>query len=173
MRTFITKTAGATFLGTYPYTFNVRKDAIEFIFKMNKRGWYMVVNLCMGEDGWFLMTDWGEFFRRILNHKEPEKLMAMLKRPCPKLFQLFTDSTSKYAMGYSPDESGTMITAPVPEHLKNVLFSQMLGSEEVLDSAEELAMYSLNLFYEIREQAPFPAWKEGINQFRRQNHIVR
>ena len=166
MRTFITKTAGATFLGTYHYTFNIRKDAGVFIFKMSVRGWYMVVNLCMGEDGWFLMTDWGEFFRRVLNHKEPEKLMAMLKRPCPQLYQLLTDSTSQYAMGYSPDESGTMIMVHVPQHLKNVPFIQMLGSQEVLDAAEDLAKYSLDLFYEIREKAPFPAWKENVNRFK-------
>lgn len=92
--------------------------------------------------------------------------MAMLKRPCPKLYQLLTDSTSKYAMEYSPDESGTMITASVPNHLKKALFIQMLGSQEVLDAAEDLAMYSLDLFYEIREKAPFPAWKENVNSFK-------
>ena len=126
----------------------------------------MVINLCMGEDGWFLATHWGEFFRRVLNHKEPLKLMAMLKRPCPKLYQLLTDATSKFAMGYSPDEEGTMITYPIPEHMKEVSFSKLLGSTEVLQAASELADYSLKLFYEIREQAPFPAWKENVNRFK-------
>lgn len=69
-------------------------------------------------------------------------------------------------MGYSPDESGTMITAPVPEHLKKAHFIQMLGSQEVLDAGETLAEHSLNLFYEIWEQAPFPAWKENVNRFK-------
>lgn len=69
-------------------------------------------------------------------------------------------------MGYSPDESGTMITTPVSDHLKKALFIQMLGSQEVLDTAEDLEKYSLDLFYEIREQAPFPVWKENVNSFK-------
>ena len=166
MRTFITKSAGATFFGPYTHTFNIRKDSIELIFKMSNRGWYTVINLCMNENGWFLLTDWGEFFRRIFNHKEPEKLAAMLRRPCPMLYQLLTDADSKYSLAHGSDGISTMITISLPQHLKNVPFGQMIGREEVLDAAEELGEYSLDLFYEIREKAPFPAWKEGINHFK-------
>ena len=82
MRPFIQTTAGATFYVGAHYTLMFRKEYVEFIAKM-QNGLYGVVNLQFYSDAVELLTDWGDFFKRIFNHEDPEKLMRMLQKPCP------------------------------------------------------------------------------------------
>ena len=83
MRPFIQTTAGATFFLGIPHTLMFRKDYVEIIFKL-ENGFYGVVNFVLnGKDDLLLLTDWGDFFKRISNHEDPDKLMRMLRKPCP------------------------------------------------------------------------------------------
>ena len=163
MRTFISKTAGATFFSSYPYTFNIRKDSVEYIFKLESRGWYIILNLIRVPSGWAIAAHWGDFFHLVFNHKEPLKLMAMLKRPCPTLHQIFTDPSGTYKIGRSNTDSGTIVIHHLPEHLGNHEFQALIGNEEVLDAAEAMAGFTLKLFHEIRNNIPFPAWKKALD----------
>lgn len=163
MRTFISKTSGATFFNGCSYTFNIRKDSVEYIFKLDSRGWYIILNLIRVSGGWAIAAHWGDFFHRVFNHKEPLKLMAMLKRPCPTLYQIFTDPTSKYKIGKSGTDTGTIVIHHLPKHLGNQAFHTLIGNEELLDAAEDMAEFTLGLFHEIRNNIPFPAWKEALN----------
>ena len=163
MRSFVTKTAGATFYAGNTYTFNVRKETIEIIFKMEPKGWYIVVNLMYGVNGWELCCSWGDFFRRVLNHENPPKLLAMLKKTCPLVYELFTNAKGDYYCNYSPDQANTCIAARLPEHLQHGNdFILVLSNDDLLNRAEDLGIHCLNVYQEIRNKCPFPGWKEGL-----------
>ncbi len=113
MRPFIQTTAGATFFLGISHTLMFRKDYVEIIFKL-ENGFYGVVNFVLnGKDDLLLLTDWGDFFKRISNHEDPDKLMRMLRKPCPLVVDLMTGKS-----GYSLEEAGATTScvsaAPFP-----------------------------------------------------------
>ena len=57
MRSFLQRTAGATFTCGASLTLAFRKDYVEYIFKL-QRG-YAVINLIPGTDEQLLLADWG------------------------------------------------------------------------------------------------------------------
>ena len=83
MRPFIQPTAGATFFLGISHTLMFRKDYVEIIFKL-ENGFYGVVNFVLnGKDDLLLLTDWGDFFKCISNHEDPDKLPNRGQGPGP------------------------------------------------------------------------------------------
>lgn len=71
MRKLLSSKAGGTFNLECPdYTYIVRKDAVEIVFKM-KRGIYLVVNLTRvnGSRG-MLFAGWGNYWKRLTNEEK-------------------------------------------------------------------------------------------------------
>ena len=68
MRKFLSSTAGATFHEETPtFTINVRKEALELIYKLAP-SWYVIVNAVrMTKDEILLFCEWGHFFDRMKN----------------------------------------------------------------------------------------------------------
>ena len=143
MRPFIQTTAGATFYVGAHYTLMFRKEYVEFIAKM-QNGLYGVVNLQFYSDAVELLTDWGDFFKRIFNHEDPEKLMRMLQKPCPLVVDLMEGASGYHLMKQHSDSHYR-----VPQ---------------VMEKAINLLNYSLRLYCEIYDHCPFPGWKKGLQE---------
>ena len=161
MRPFIQTSAGATFYLGNPITLMFRKDYVEYIFKLDN-GYYGVVNFVLQRaDQALLLTDWGDFFRRISNHEDPEKLMRMLQKPCPTVVDVMTGKS-----GYSlvRDRNHQMrVGCPLPVSVDTSLLSGIAGTRTV-DKATDLLDYSLSLYHEIYDHCPFPGWKKGLQE---------
>ena len=152
MRPFIQTSAGATFYLGNPITLMFRKDYVEYIFKLDN-GYYGVVNFVLQRvEQALLLTDWGDFFRRISNHEDPDKLMRMLQKPCPTVVDVMTGKS-----GYS------LVRDPLPVSVDTSLLSIVADSRTV-DKATDLLDYSLSLYHEIYEHCPFPGWKKGLQE---------
>ena len=155
MRPFIQTTAGATFYVGAHYTLMFRKEYVEFIAKM-QNGLYGVVNLQFYSDAVELLTDWGDFFKRIFNHEDPEKLMRMLQKPCPLVVDLMEGASGYHLMKQHSDSHyrvGCSIPVPPPDGSLITL----AGHPQVMEKAIDLLNYSLRLYCEI-----FPRLEEGV-----------
>ena len=103
MRNFITTRAGASFYAGERYTFVVRQNHLELVIKVGKNLYGVVCILLTGPETVSLTCNWGHFFDRVYNHKEPEKLLSMLQKTCPTVCELFTGETP-YDCITLPDE---------------------------------------------------------------------
>ena len=162
MRPFIQPTAGATFFLGISHTLMFRKDYVEIIFKL-ENGFYGVVNFVLnGKDDLLLLTDWGDFFKRISNHEDPDKLMRMLRKPCPLVVDLMTGK-SGYSLVRSRGNNQLRVGCTVPVTDDLPLLS-LPGDSQTVDKALDLLDYSLRLYHEIYEHCPFPGWKKGLQE---------
>ena len=161
MRPFIQPTAGATFFLGISHTLMFRKDYVEYILKLDN-GYYGVVNFVLQRvDQALLLTDWGDFFRRISNHEDPDKLMRMLKNSCPTVVDVMTGKS-----GYSlvRDRNNQMrVGCPLPVSADTSLLS-VVADTRIIDKATDLLDYSLRLYHEIYDHCPFPGWKKGLQE---------
>lgn len=161
MRPFIQTSAGATFYLGNPITLMFRKDYVEYIFKLDS-GYYGVVNFVLQRvDQALLLTDWGDFFRRISNHEDPDKLMRMLQKPCPTVVDVMTGKS-----GYSlvRDRNYQMhVGCLLPVSVDTSLLS-IVADSRTLNKATDLLDYSLHLYHEIYDHCPFPGWKKGLQE---------
>ena len=87
----------------------------------------------------------------------------MLKKPCPLVYDLFTHAQGEYYCNHTPDQTNTCVAIRLPEHLQQLDdFIKIVSNDEVLDYAENLGEHCLNIYQEIRNNCPFPGWKEGL-----------
>ena len=162
MRIFLQRTAGATFTcnDTLPLAF--RKDHLEYLFKLNS-GIHGVINLIPGRESQILFADWGDFFRRITNHEDPQKLARMLEKSCPKVVDLM-NTASGYAL-ISIDDKNLGISRHVPLPLTDDRHIPCLaGDSTMVKEAEGLLDYCLDLYEEIYNKCPFPGWKKRLEE---------
>ena len=159
MRSFLQRTAGATFTCGASLTLAFRKDYVEYIFKL-QRG-YAVINLIPGTDEQLLLADWGIFFRRITNHQDPQKLMDMLGKPCPKVVDLMT-AASGYSLTRRTRDNCLGVSCSVPLKLSSMV--SLVGNSQIVEAADGMLDYCLALCEEIHDRCPFPGWKKGLEE---------
>ena len=102
------------------------------------------------------LLNMGDFFRRISNHEDPDKLMRMLKNSCPTVVDVMTGKS-----GYSlvRDRNNQMrVGCPLPVSVDTSLLS-IVADTRTVDKATDLLDYSLSLYHEIYDHCPFPGWK--------------
>lgn len=161
MRTFLQNTAGATFIRGEVMTFVVRKDYAEYIFKI-ANGFYGVVNLLFSnENEIMLFAGWGNFFKRVTNHDDINKLLLMLERPCPEVVKLFTGKSDYKMVTLSGGEMG--ICKKFPTNTSRPLI-EIMGEHTHVEEAREAVNYCLKLYHEINDHCPFPGWKKGLRE---------
>ena len=162
MRPFIQPTAGATFFLGIHYTLMFRKDHVEYIFKLGN-GYYGVVNFVLQRtDQALLLTDWGDFFHRISNHEDPDKLMRMLQKPCPTVVDVMTGK-SGYSLVKDHRNNQMRVGCPLPVSADAPLLS-IIADSRTVEKAMDLVDYSLSLYNEIYDHCPFPGWKKGLQE---------
>ena len=101
----------------------------------------------------------GDYFQLIIGHNEPEKLMRMLEKPCPKVIDLMTGASGNSLVTIRGDQLG--VSRQV-DAVPNPNLIALAGDEKILDEAEQLLSYCLDLFHEIRTKCPFPEWKKRL-----------
>ena len=162
MRPFIQTSAGATFYLRSHITLMYRKDYVEYILKLGN-GYYGVANFVLQRvDQALLLTDWGDFFRRISNHEDPDKLMRMLQKPCPTVVDVMTGK-SGYSLVRDHRNDLMRVGCPLPISVDTPLLS-IVADTRTVDKAVDLLDYSLRLYHEIYDHCPFPGWKKGLEE---------
>ena len=164
MRKLLSTTAGASFHEESPtFTINVRKEAIELIYKLAP-SWYVIVNAVrMTEDEILLFCEWGHYFDRI---KNPAVQIPRVEKCCPTLYGIFkgTDPDGVFDM-FSGDRNqteshvfGFRIKAPNDGPMVECI------THDVVKAGLKLANKNLKVYRELFENPPFPAWKDGLKE---------
>ena len=162
MRNFITNTAGVTFFQDENLSFVVRKDYIEYVFKLGK-GLYGVINLIISAPQQVsLFCAWGNFFDRVNNHQDINKLFNMLKKPCPTLIDLYTGKTDFRQITMTDVKLGGISKTVDLE--KPLAAAELIGLPAVLQAVEDSINFSCKLYNEIHDFCPFDGWKKGLRE---------
>lgn len=165
MRKFLSRTAGATFHEETPnVTICVRKTCVEIIFKLDK-GLYAIVNVMHAEnDEVLLIINWDQYLKRIQN---PDVQIPRIKKCCQKLYdalviadkgkvqsiEVFDSADNK-----NIDAFGIFVSVPANKPLISLI------TPEIHQKARELAQQGLDMYHELYNNPPFPAWKPGLKE---------
>jgi hypothetical protein len=160
MRTFLSRTAGATFYSNSNVTYNIKKDHFEIIFRLAKGNYLVVLMLPQPEGKVLLLTNWDQFFTRVTNHDDPPKMLKMLEKGCPKLVRSFRDPKAPVHFFNLPELGllalGMELDIPFQDPYA------LLGNTQILTKASELTDYTVEVFQEIMDGCPFNGWKKGL-----------
>lgn len=163
MRGFVTHTAGATFFRGKEISFTIRKDYIEYVLKAGK-GIYGVVNfLITGDTEVTLFCSWGNFFDRVSNHEDVNKLFKMLEKSCPTLIELFTQDTD-FIYVTLPHENNIGGVSMALNIETRVRLMEILAHPDVSSAVYKLFNFNCKLYNEIRTSCPFEGWKKGLGE---------
>lgn len=155
--------SGVTFnLETPHMTFAVRKDVIEIVFKV-KPGVFLVVNFSrVNAERGMLFVNWGNYWRRLTNEKAQ---MPSVQKCCPTLYGILLgedkDNVTEMDFGRSEEEfeHGFGVEVRISGQLPLLLCI----TPEVIDKADMMRVKMLNVYNEIVDNPPFPAWKTGLD----------
>ena len=156
--------AGAAFSLDCPqFTFAVRKDVIEIIYKV-KPGVYLVVNLVrVDATRGMLFVNWGRFWDRMTNEKLQ---MPKIGKCCPLLFELLTgddkDGIGEMDLGLSAEDADHGFGLEVVLSDKLPLLLSLNPS--VINKAGVMRKKMLAIYNELVTNPPFPAWKSGLGE---------
>lgn len=158
MRKFLSTTAGATFLHGGNFTYCIRKDSIEFIFKLD-RGIYMIINLIQAESGkGLLMANWGQFFD-LMETDQFHRYVYALRNTCPKWMALAEcKADNNYSIGQIHGDPTQSIMEEVDLPSDSILRS--FNDSQIVDKAVRLAQFCQDMFYEILDGCPIKDWKQ-------------
>lgn len=119
----------------------------------------MIVNLLRtGEDEVLLFTNWGNYFKRLQN---PQVQLPQVAKKCPKLYRILTgDDDIKELELPAISAHGFGITCKVVHG--QALFASI--DENVMKSFTEFVQKNLDILFELQDNPPFPAWKDGLKE---------
>ena len=164
MRKVLTTKAGATFNLECPdFTYAVRKDVIEIIFKI-KPGIFIVINFArIDATRGMMFAGWGNYWNRLAN---PERQMPQVAKTCPTLYAVLTgkdkDGIVEMDFGNSPQdfEHGFGLEVSLPA---NVPLTLCLNSD-IIKKAGTLRNKMTIIRNELVFNPPFPDWKSGLDE---------
>ncbi|WP_044262417.1 hypothetical protein [Bacteroides timonensis] len=163
MRNFLSNTAGATFFQGEKTTVIIRKDYIEYVVKISK-GTYGIVNLIVTNSKQVsLFCSWGNYFDRVNNHDDPNKLFKMLEKQCPTVIDLFTVK-SGFECITLPDENNASGIAKRVDLDVFLQSYELVGNPAITAAMIEVLNYSCKLYNEIMKSCPFEGWKTGLRE---------
>ena len=158
MRKWLDSKAGATYLAEIPNTtLCVKKDCIELIYKMD-RGLYIVINVMRANaTELMLLAEWGDYFDRL---KNPDAQMPQIRKTCPTLYKVLIGEDAD-GIGYAKAASGSkgLVLSHKVEKFKP-LFCCI--TDEMMEDFQKLVNKNLDIYNELRDNPPFPAWKDGL-----------
>lgn len=163
MRKLLSSKAGGTFNLECPdFTYVVRKDAVEIVFKM-KPGIYLVVNFTRVEGSrGILFAGWGNYWKRLTNE---EKQLPKVAKTCPVLYELLLGKDKngivQLDFGASPQDCdyGFGLEIPIPENRPLLLCL----NEDVVKKAMLLRNKMAIIYGELSKNPPFPNWESGLD----------
>ena len=162
---FIHKRTSAQFYNESQMTFLVRKDCVDIIFKI-KRGIYLTVSVYVLSEGRLLLAcAWGEFWNRLKKMRNRNDVLARLRKSCPLAANIFTNTVSPHFVYLDKDEKEGAVVVEMKAPIQTNSIADYLH-EKVIEKAMELMKYNLNLYAELEEKCPFPAWKHDLEELR-------
>ena len=142
-------------------TFLVRKKCIDIIFKI-KRGVYLTVSVYSLSDNRLLLACcWGVFWNRLKEMRNREDVLVRLRKSCPLTANIFTNTVSPHFAYLDKEEKEGAVVVEMKAPVQTNSVSDYLH-EKVVDKAIELMGYNLNLYTELEENCPFPAWRQAL-----------
>lgn len=164
MRSFFCDKPGARFLTGCNVTLHIMPKYVEYIVKLD-HGYYGVVNLMPeGKDKVTLLCYWGNYFKRLLNIPNKEKVMAILAKHCPTLVDVLSSKGEvKFAQFNNSKSEGTGFVMQLEADFSRGLI-QLLGRDNLQTEALKLLNVSLSVFWEIHDSCPLKGWVDGLNE---------
>lgn len=158
---FISKRTSAQFYNESQMTFLVRKECVDIIFKI-KRGVYLTVSVYSLSDSRLLLAcSWDGFWNRLKSMRNREDVLARLKKVCPLAANIFTNTVAPHFVYLDKDEKEGAIVIEMKAPVQRSSIADYLH-EKVVEKAIELMGYNLNLYSELEEKCPFPAWRQDL-----------
>lgn len=158
---FIHKRTSAQFYNNSQMTFLVQKDCVDVIFKV-RRGVYLTVSVYALSEGRLLLScAWGEFWNRLKKMRNREDVLARLRKACPLAGNIFTNRVSPHFVYLDREEKEGAVVVEMKAPVQTNNIADYLH-EKVVERAIELMGYNLNLYTELEEKCPFPAWKQEL-----------
>lgn len=163
MRNFLSNTAGVTFFQNEEISFIVRKDYIEYVAKMGK-GTYGIANLLVTDARQVtLFCSWGNYFDRVSNHEDANKLFKMIEKQCPTVIDLFL---GKSGFGYInlPHENNIGGVSKRVNLDRVLQVYELVGEPAVIGAVIDVLNFSSKLYNEILKSCPFDGWTKGLRE---------
>ncbi len=162
MRTFIQSTAGGSFYDTDDVTYITRKNYIEIVIS-TKGDWYGVVTVeYAGENKLLVFCNWGHFLDKFNSSSDIVRFLNQSNCKCPKLNDLVTGRCD--CSLFKSDKRGwSGIGRHVDVEIKFPIL-HAVTDEKVLEAAEDVLRYSLDVFNEILDKCPFEDWKMELKK---------
>lgn len=164
MRRMLSTKSSATFNLEAPnMTFAVRKDVIEIVYKV-KPGVFQIVNLSRIDAGrGMLFMNWGDYFRRLSNEKAQ---MPKLQKHCPTLYEILVgeDKDGVKEMDFGRSEEECEHGFGIEVKMSGQLPLPLCITPEIVNKAGMMRVKMLKVYNEIVTDAPFPAWKTGLDE---------
>lgn len=158
---FIHKRTSAQFYNNSQMTFLVQKDCVDVIFKI-RRGIYLTVSVYALSEGRLLLScAWGKFWNRLKKMRNRKEVLARLRKSCPLAANIFTNKVSPHFVYLDREEKEGAVVVEMKAPVQTNSIADYLH-EKVVDKAIELMGYNLNLYTELEEKCPFPAWKQDL-----------
>ena len=154
---FLQPKVNASFYGGSNLTFAIRQSAPQVIMKID-RGVYGVVEINATTDhGLMVMCSWDNFFDR--HFTNPDVQFPKLYKECPKLGKSMTNEGDFDFVQAPVNGFGTEIPLKHGKYIINSFFS-----DEVLDMAQKVLQFNLDVYHEIGTKIPFPQWKRDLRE---------
>ena len=158
---FICKRTSAQFYNDSKTTFLVRKDCVDIIFKI-KRGVYLTVSVYVLSEGRLLLAcAWGEFWNRLKKMRNRDEVLVRLRKSCPLAANIFTNNVSPHFVYLDNGEKEGAVVVEMKAPAQTNSIADYLH-EKIVEKAIKLMGYNLNLYTELEEKCPFPAWKQDL-----------
>lgn len=158
MRTFFCEKPGAKFLSGCKVTLHVMPDYVEYIVKLD-HGYYGVVNLMPeGKNKVTLLCYWGDYFKRLQNIPNKDKVVGILAKNCLALMEvLSSQGETKFAQFKNSKYEGSGFVMQHDADFSHGLIP-VLGNTDLQSRALNLLNTSLKVFWEIHDHCPLKGW---------------
>lgn len=128
------------------------------------KGTYGIANLLVTDARQVtLFCSRGNYFDRVSNHEDANKLFKMIEKQCPTVIDLFL---GKSGFGYItlPHENNIGgVSKRV--NLDRVLQAyELVGEPAVISAVIDVLNFSSKLYNEILKSCPFDGWKKGLRE---------
>lgn len=161
---FISSRASAKFFGESKMTFLVQKDCVELIFKI-KRGYISQYQFILSLRVGCYWRAYGRFWNRLKGMHNYKDVLARLKKTCPLAVNIFTNTVSPHFAYLDKEQTQGAVVLEMKAPVQTNSVSDYLH-EKVVEKAMELMNYNLNLYCELDEKCPFPAWRDDFEKLK-------
>lgn len=106
-----------------------------------------------------MFASWGDYFKPMQNANAATSIITNVEKKCPKFYKLFSEYGDIFSFTLD-DMTGICkeieITSPATLNL--------ITDDKVIKAAEELVIYSIDLYHEIQANCPLKDWVRRLQE---------